>query len=238
MAKRFARVCVCTLALFCWSARPASAGEWDFLWWLEQLSGPGPFKAIAGLNITQPVACYGVPVNFDQIFTESAGEHTFLFPDFRCGGVSRQRFWIKFALRVSRAKGDNNLQYAVPLNDDERKVTMWGFMGVMDAAVLRYLDIGAAAGVYRYSGEPFDSFSKLAFEPLRVTFKPMAVNPHSRSIWREFLELRYTVSSVPGGFDDRDFGAIANTFETNKEFQSTFAVVFNFSLPLTAALRR
>jgi hypothetical protein len=220
------------------TARSASAGEWDFLWWLEQLSGPGPFKAVAGLNITQPIACYGVKANrAEEAVAMSVGTPEF-FPDFTCGRAARQRVWVRFALRVSRATGDNTLQYAVPLTGDERKVTVWGFGVIADVALRTYLDLGTSVGLTRYSGQPFDSFSRFTIEPIRVTFKPLAVGERVDWRWREFLELRYTASAFPAGFNDADFRALSGTFQSRKEIQSTFAVILNFASLIDRALDR
>lgn len=240
MVRKCLRVSVCAMVLLFCSARSASAGEWDFLWWLEGLSGPGPFH---GWRITEPLLCYGVKAtDRTQAFTLETGEPELFFSELTCGKASRRRVWVKVAVRFGRATGDNNLQYGATLNDDQRKVTLWDFAGVVDVSLRPYLDVGTSLGVLHFTGKPSDTldfgFSKVALEPIRLTFRPLAIGERFSTDWREVLEFRYTSTIVPEGFDDTDFLAAPGSFSTNKEFQSSFSVVFNFAPLLDRALKR
>ena len=240
MAMKCLRVCVCVVAMLLSSVRVASAGEWDFLWWLEQLSGPGPFL---GWRVTEPVLCYGVKADAQQDpFTLDTGTPTLYPAKLTCGRVARRLVWAKVGVRVGRATGDNNLQYGQFLSDDQKKVTVWDFGAVVDVSLRPYIDVGSGIGILRFSGKPIPGsdfgFSKIALEPIRVTVRPLAIGDRVSNDWREILELRYTSMLVPDGFDDDDFEALPDTFRPNTEFQSSVSLVFNFAPLIDRARRR
>lgn len=238
MVRTYVRLSVCLVVLLFAGVRPASAAEWDFFEWLERLSGPGPFKSLAGFNFTETFACYGVKSQTSvEALTRTTGDPG-IWADISCGRAARQRIWARFGLKVMRLKGDNDLQYitVAPLSEDDRKVRLWGFMFVTDVSLRPYLDVGAGAGVLRFSGPLFDTFTRFALEPTRVTVKPLAIGDRVPGRWREVLELRHTILYVPGGFDDRDFNAVLGSFNTKSEFQSKFSIVLNLA-PLVDALR-
>lgn len=231
MVRTSVRVSLFVLVMSCVLPRPAAAAEWDFFEWLERLSGPGPFRSIAGLNLTETFACYGVKANTsEEALAVTAGEPE-LFFDISCGRAARQRVWARLGVNVMRMRGDNDLQYVTvaPLSEDDRKVRVWGVLLVADVSLRPYLDVGAGAGVLRFSGPLFDGFGRFALEPTRVTLKPLAIGNRVPFRWREVLQLRHTTLYVPGGFDDGDFNALLGSFSTRSELQTRFSVVLNLA---------
>ena len=243
MARRAARLLVCVVVLMFGSVRPASAGEWDILWWLEQLSGPGPFFAPFRLNVSEPLFCYGIKAPNARLAhtdTPAASAVREFFPArFTCGQAARQRVWVRFSASLSRASGDNNLKYATVLTGKDLRVTRWSYSAVADVSVRPYVDVGTSLGLVTFKGKPFDTFTRLTFEPIRVTLKPLAIGDAVDSWYlRELLQFRYTAAYIRGGLTDADFNALPGTSSSGSEFQSSFAMTINFSGPLDKWLGR
>jgi hypothetical protein len=230
--KKLVLIGLATFVLGLVPARPAEA-QAVFIRWLEKLSGPGPFT---GLGFELYGICYGVPKGDPRDTdppTTAASRNWFV--DINCGRASRGSADERglninraaIGLHYSRMWGDNELQYdpAVP-EDQTDRVTASLLMGIADFGLIRALDVGAGVGFIRFSGTPAPAFSKLTFEPIRVTFKPIALK-RAGAYRHEALQLRVVMTVLPGGFDAEDFGALAGTFKSNTEIQGNLYLLLN-----------
>jgi hypothetical protein len=228
-------VLVAFAALICGvlPARPADA-QTGFIRWLERLSGPGPFVG-GGLEIN--ALCYGVQKDRAIDPDASSDRAAAWFWDANCGRAARDRRRITVGASWARMVGDNTLQYdaAVP-PDLTRRVTASMFLANADVGVVRSIDVGAAVGFTQFSGAPPGSFTRPTIEPLRVTWKPLAMKPmplqtgaaDARAAYRrEWLQIRLAVTVLPGGFDAEDFGAIPGSYKSGTEVQTNLYVMVN-----------
>jgi hypothetical protein len=226
---------VCSLV----PVRPAEA-QAGFIRWLERLSGPGPF---VGGGVEVYALCYGVrkdqPVDPDASGDRAAS----WFFDANCGRAARDRRRVTIGAQWARLAGNNTLQYdaSVPAALTDR-VSATLFLATADVGVVRPLDVGASAGFIRFAGAPPGAFTRPAIEPLRLTWKPLAMRPVGRGpngtipadaaaalYRREWLQIRLVVTLLPGGFDAEDFGAIPGTFHSGTEVQSNVYVIVNLA---------
>lgn len=237
--KRLVLIALATLALGLVPARPAAA-QAGFVRWLEKLSGPGPFVG-AGLEIYG--LCYGVEkaLPTDPEVTEraaaAAGPQWFFDPN--CGRAARDQRRLTVGVQLSKLVGDNGLQYddSVPAKLHDT-VGASIFMGTADLGVHRSLDVGAALGFVHFTGAPPGGFSRVMLEPIRVTWKPLAMKPVSpnasaaeaRAAYRrEWLQIRVVMTVLPGGFDAEDFGAIPGSYKSGTEVQGNLYVMANIA---------
>jgi len=189
--------------------RPADA-QAAFIRWLERLSGPGPFYG-AGFEV--------YPVCFN------ATDQAWTVLDMDCGGTVRGERSLRiervlFGVQYSKLRGNNELLYdpAIPA-DQTDSVGATIFLGSADVGFIRALDVGASVGFIRFSGMPSEAFSRTIFEPLRITFKPLAMK--ASSVRRdEWLQIRLVTTVLPGGFDAEDFGAIPGSYSSGTEVQA------------------
>lgn len=229
--KRLILIALAAFALSLASARPASA-QAGFIRWLEKLSGPGPFVG-GGLELYG--LCYGGEKASVLDADASATGKSKWFWDSNCGRAARDRQRLTVGVQLSKMLGDNGLQYdeSVPA-DRHDTVGASLFLGTADLGVTRALDIGAAVGFIHFTGAPPGAFTRPAIEPLRVTWKPLAMKPLAagadsarQQYRREWLQLRIVIDVLPGGFDAEDFGAIPGTFKTGTEVQGNLYVIVN-----------
>jgi hypothetical protein len=197
------------LALMLLPARPASAQGW---WrWLEELSGPGP--------LTGPEFEFTV-----HAITSGQGGRQGLFSDVDPKNAGK----VKGAIRVDVAYmwGHNNQTYAAGVSAPAN-VHAFAYLGAFDGAVRPWLDLGAGAGVLRFSNTPGGAFSKFALQPVRVIWKPFAMK-HSTDrefVMRQAFQIRYTGMVVPGGFDAADFGAVVGSYASGTKYHNTLSLV-------------
>lgn len=218
--------CACGLV----PARPANA-QAGFIRWLEKLSGPGPF---VGTGIEIYGLCYGAEKATVAAQDSSAAEAKTWFWDVNCARSARDRQRITVGVQFAKMWGNNNLQYdeeAVPENlRDTVGATV--LLGSADLGVARALDVGAGVGFIHFTGAPPGGFSRVLFEPLRVTWKPLASRPSagisSAQLYkREWLQLRLVMTVIPKGFDAEDFGAIPGSYKSGTEVQANMYLIVN-----------
>lgn len=202
-------------------ARAVSAA--GFLEWLERLSGPGPFK---GLGIELTFVCYGAPTAEPG---EASIENVRWSTDVDCRRIDRDRPRVSAGVRAALLTGDNNLEYESPLPPGGETVQLFSFMGTADYSLSRTFDIGAGAGFMRFTGAPAGPFAKVALQAVRFTWRPLTMGVEGRreSYKREWLQIRYIATLVPGGFDAADFGARPGSFDSGTEFLSSINVVIS-----------
>lgn len=234
--KRVLFLALVVLGLALIPARPASA-QAGFIRWLEKLSGPGPFVG-AGIEIYG--LCYGaekaLATDPDPVErADNTGARWFFDPN--CGRAARDQRRLTIGVQLSRLVGDNGLQYdeSVPAKLHDT-VGASIFMGTADLGVHRSLDVGSALGFVHFTGAPPGGFSRVMIEPIRVTWKPLAMKPvpanasaaEARAAYRrEWLQIRVVMTVLPGGFDAEDFGAIPGSYKSGTEVQGNLYVMAN-----------
>jgi hypothetical protein len=225
---RAARTGLLVLAFTLASAAPAFAQS-GIIRWLEKLSGPGPFVGV-GLEIYG--LCYANEKGAIAAPDASATAERQWFWDVNCGRAARDRQRLTVGVQFSKLTGDNDLQYDESVPADQRdSVGATILLGSADLGVTRALDIGACIGFLHLSGTPAGSFTRPMLEPLRVTWKPLAMRPGAAdpltAYKREWLQLRVVMTVLPGGFDAEDFGAIPGSYKSGTEIQANFYVIVN-----------
>jgi hypothetical protein len=212
------------------SARPADA-QAGFIRWLEKLSGPGPFVG-AGLEIYG--LCYAAEKDSITAPEPAATEPRRWFFDVNCARAARDRQRLTIGVQFSKMIGDNNLQYDASVPDDlHDTVGATALLGSADLTVARPLDLGVGVGFLHFTGGLPGSFTRFALEPLRVTWKPLAMRPAADSsdrmglYKREWLQIRLVMTVIPGGFDAEDFGAIPGSYRSGTEVQANMYLIVN-----------
>jgi hypothetical protein len=242
-------LCVVSLAI----ATPADAWLGDG--WFERLSGPGPFR---GFSIDLRLLCLASPDSPPNPTFAPAGEKTITdmlndnriaragtFPQradagawvtvFGCHFLTRDEPRLELGVQYSRmnAKGDENLldySHRPGVTPQDEDVRFNSFMLTADLRVNRIFDVGAAIGRGSFSSPAnvFSSFSKLVFEPVRITVRPLStVLKNNRLV--EALLIRGEGRMFKGGFTDVEFGARPGSYVEPGELAWGWALVFDVS---------
>jgi hypothetical protein len=212
-----------SIALFCalllFRSAPANAG---ILEWIDQLSGPGPFWGFA-----REARLHCVPIGQPDDRPDAiAGRKSTAASQCPNEVPTNQRNILSVNMGVGIAwAAHNNLPYASDATD--KTVRLMSFEPSVWWSPVPSLAVGAAAGVYRFSGPAFDTFKRGFIKPVQVELKPFAL-PRSRWTTKaEIFTIRTGYSLVPKGFEARDFGAIGS-FKTEHEALPTIAVLLDF----------
>jgi hypothetical protein len=224
-------VIVGLLALACGLVPAPASAQAGFIRWLEKLSGPGPFVG-GGLEIYG--LCYGAEKASISAPEPPGTEPRRWFFDVNCARAARDRQRLTIGVQFAKMVGNNNLQYdeSVPENFRDT-VGATAFLGSADLTVARPLDLGVGLGFLHFTGTAPGSFTRVAIEPIRVTWKPLAMRPSAsedglRGLYRrEWLQLRLVMTVIPGGFDAEDFGAIPGSYRSGTEIQANMYVIVN-----------
>jgi hypothetical protein len=236
------------LVVFFLAPSTASAAEWILGGWLEQLSGPGPFKTTAGV-IEIEFLCFGEIDGFstaldnnDDGLSKFRRKLRLNLP--RRGGIggiglgcnfldpTKPRLEFGFSRGSLEAK-ENPLTYNPPLNADQKRVELRIWTITADVRVNQVLDIGMALGKATFEGQPFGEFDRVVFEPIRVTLRPLMALP-KRNTALEVLTLKFGAVRFNGGFADVDFKAQPDTFNARGEIDWTFGIGLDFGALLWA----
>jgi hypothetical protein len=218
--KTTTRLALLMSAVLLWPTHAhAARGFWG---WLEELSGPGPFK---GGGVTLPVAC--------------------LDPETRrlewCPAIRKPvdeskipREWSKIPQTVMVSfgvfnSGDGPRFADLPPNDDDNRgaVRLMSLTGLYVFHV-GALEVGPGAGFLRLSGAGFDPFYKLVLTPVNASLAPLMLASKITSRYRRLLRLELDTSFVPQGFKGTDFGNSRTAFDSGPEFITRAAVVVDF----------
>lgn len=186
-----------------------SAAHASLLSWLEELSGPGPFR---GTMVSLTVAC----VRGDELKACPAGDKN-----------TQQTVVVRLG-RLTTYDAPRFKDLPATDADNLGKVHVIPVSGLWLFRVHRSLEIGPGIGFMRVSGNGFDAFSKLSLTPLSASFTPFALNSRwSDSRWAYVLRLEFDSSFFPQGFNGRDFNNPRTTFDSGPEFLTRTGVVFD-----------
>jgi hypothetical protein len=198
-------VLIMIAVLLCPAQAHAARGFWG---WLEELSGPGPFR---GGGYAQPVACADSEGRLRWCWQPKGEDNASLIVS---AGVFNS--------------GDGPRFSDLPATDadNQGQVRLVSVSGLYLFRLHRSLDVGPGVGFFRLSGNGFDPFYKLVLTPINVSFAPLAVRSSSR--YARILRLELDQSFVPQGFDGADFGNRRTTFDSGPEFVTRATLVIDF----------
>lgn len=182
--------------------------------WLEELSGPGPFLAVQ--LPADRVICIargsnenlGVASAWGSARDKSAAQAACARDDPR--GV---KAFVSVEFPIGRSR-ENQLFPQDPKGDRNR-VTLIGVRPVFFVRATPGVDLGAGIGFTRFSGDAFDSFTRVTI-PLRARIVPAAFNGKASRATALYIALQGDL--YPKMFTAADFGARGNWTEDN-DFQ-------------------
>jgi hypothetical protein len=194
---------------------PGHAHAASFWGWLEELSGPGPFK---GYLFSTPVAC------------RQGDAWIYCGPGKLPRGAKdiRRKVELKFGVLLSDehqrfqdlprdAEGNVGHVYAVPVT------VVYAFR------LHPAFDVGPGAGLLRFSGKGFKPIYRLTVAPLHATIRPLLARRRwGDNRWRRVVRFEIDTALVTAGFDGEDFGNSQTSFRSNPEFLTKFGFVLDF----------
>ena len=208
-----ARLIIFVVAVALWPA-PAHASFWS---WLEELSGPGPFR---GYMFSFTVACVSddtlkaCPVSHDD---------------------TRQTIVVRFGRFHSNEDRPRFKDLPVSDADNRGEVHVMPVSGLWMFRLHRSLEAGSGIGFMRVSGDGFDAFSKVSLTPLSATFTPFALSEDlAKSRWAYVLRVELDTSYFPQGFSGTDFNNSRTTFDSGPEFLTRAGFVLDFGALVSA----
>lgn len=237
MFKRVVFMAMFALAVL--APRPALA-HGGFLDWLEELSGPGPFKGVmfdvrplcfvaserAGVT-TEQVTGYGNPFRSSAYLAPAQvvcqANHAVTDPQTN----ARLRMAGYVELRGFIGRSDSQ-----PLFSD-RPTELTGVVTAAAAQVFvmrqveRSIAVGAGAGVVRFSGPTVPGApTRFVMTPLAVAFTPLKWFMDDGKPGGGFITLRFDELAIRGNLNAADFNpASTSTFRTRRiDLVSSFAI--------------
>ena len=206
------RLIVFVLALVLW---PASAFAAKSFWaWLEELSGPGPFK---GYVFSVPVTCV------------QGGEGK---PCWQVVSRRESGRYQRVVLRVGYFDSGDNLRFK-DLPDtlaNRETVRVWSVSGNYMFHIASGIELGPGAGFMRFSGSGFDPIHRATVTPVTVSVAPFLLGGK----WKDrraahLLRFEFEEMLVTKGFKGADFGNTATSFSVGAEFLARVGFVVDFS---------
>jgi hypothetical protein len=148
------------------------------------------------------------------------------------------RIAVGFELVLSSKSAHNPLVYEGRAPGDGPKVTLSTFVQTVDFVPNAWLEFGAGAGVGRFSTAGFSTAWKPLIQPLRISVRPLTLLTIGRKDWKTdskdrpgwvgILQLKFNLTSFPGGFDAADFGATPGSWRVGFEALPSFGLVLDF----------
>lgn len=194
--------------------------------WLERLSGPGPF---AGLVVEARLVCVTLPDRSAEAEAHKTptderspwlgkriGSSNVWVTPVDCHFLQRDEPRLHLGFSYGRfGSQENLLDYGErQLTGDDIKVGLTTVLFTGDFQLNRAVDVGAAIGWGRFRPAEFDDlfspFSRFAFQPLRVTMRPLAIFGEDPRL--DVLVLRADATRFNGTFIAEDFGARPGSF--------------------------
>lgn len=98
----------------------------------------------------------------------------------------------------------------------------------------RSFEAGFGAGMMRFSGDGFNSFSRFTVSPAILSFAPFALA--TGDSWAQIFKLRLEETYITKGMTGLDFGNTATRFSTDAELNRRFGFLID-GVALRHALR-
>jgi len=233
--------------------QPAEAGLFG---WIERLSGPGPFYAVGfpfpvacrGLRDSSekqirnelaelldvmfpPVLVKDDPtkeelakkIRQDRIHeaVRSVTPRSW-FPAWNCRGADRHGAYLIFGWDFLYLWTHSTN----PATATKEPVRAWSIVPYIDVRLNQFVELGLGFGFTHFYGPAFGCFTRPTFEPLRVTFKPIAAI--SRGKYAEFVQARMTATTF-GKIRSSDFDNSVESFTDSGHWTWGAMVMLDFS---------
>lgn len=197
-------VCICLLSPA--AARADDGGWWE---WLEKMSGP----RMRGIGTDVHLLCLddtGKAFACERLFGGFADDKT--FKDIKHQIDFRVGFYWKVGERFSDVGGDTGSIFA------------WKLMALYHYHVHPQLNVGVGAGYLPVFGKDFDLFSRGIITPVSVVWAPL----NKGGVWGRSFYVRAETSYITQGMSGADFNNPTTKFATKGEWNSSFAIGFDF----------
>jgi hypothetical protein len=195
--RRYVMASILSWALIAIAPGTAEAQRGGFWRWWDSLSGPGPFN---GIVYDQSIYSLGM---------ERGTSVKTWFPDPTATKADPKRRYLRLGLQLGWLWAQKNpLTYAAPRDQDPPGVNAMPFAATADVGVAKGIDVGAAVGGVRFSGDGF-GFTKFALTP-RLSIRPAVLFSDNPGRRHEVLEIRFFATMMPGTIEADDFGAIGS----------------------------
>jgi hypothetical protein len=207
-------VCGAVLALLLIPAR-AQAGWWD---WFDQLSGPGPFTTsaiywsefrIAGIP-KPPIEGQPEPLLAEALATDD--------PDI-----------LRWLVTLRYVAMSNEKQRGTPNNPVD--IRLAPFDVAVSYRFAPFVDVGGGVSVLTFSGQGFDTFSRVGLLLPKITLTPLALVPlkpgPQRTLLRSFkfyIDVTWTKS-----FSAADFNNAVPPFPSDHNHLTRMGFVIDFA---------
>ncbi len=205
------RVVLIGVLALCALARPANAfAQGDFLDWLEQFSGPGPFH---GVTIGTRVVCV----------RDNAGtlEHGLCFNDTDPNIKTVMNVEFGFATSGSQARFPDTPNDVGVVHASRLNVTYMYRVSPM-------LDVGIGIGALTFSGDSFENQVHPILTPFAVTFTPLGMLHGPKSVkWGRVLRVKFADRYVFSDIRAVDFHS-ASSYLKHGEFNPGFGIGVDF----------
>ena len=204
----------------------SSVAHADFLDWIDELSGPGPFW---GPAVDARIYCFGIDKSTpNATLGADADDVNKVCLVNRVGksSASNKRAVVAIDMTAGIAwSTDNHLQYA---DGTKKGVNLAWFEPAIWVLPIPQVAVGSGFGLDRFFSREdnvFDAFNRGYIRP-QVEISPFDFpKTHVSSLRR--LTLRFSAQIIPHGFEAKDFGAIG-PFKTDHEVLKSFAIVYDF----------
>ena len=201
------------------AAWPSTAHA-DFLSWLEELSGPGPFR---GDVLWVPVMCRDrAPALVET--AEPGRWHPCLVRVTTLKeqeATRKQPVPVLVAVKFGWFRSNNGPRFKdLPATDPDNqgRVSALPVSGLFLFRVHRAVDVGAGAGFLRVSGKGFDPLYRLSLTPFSASVTPLALNcAWQDHPWAYILRAEFETSYIRGGFKGSDFNNTRTAFKSGPE---------------------
>jgi len=208
------KVPLLALLMVCALLRPASAfASVDFIDWLEQFSGPGPFYGHILQSAGARILCVYDEDGHRRLGTclsDTSNKIKFI--------VSGQFSWT--------SSHDNPRFFDAPATDTRNRDAVHASTALVDFSfrVHPMLDIGVGVGTLTFTGDGFDNQTHAILTPLQVTLVPFGMLRGKNSLkWGRVLRISFAERYVMGDISAADFNSLASYFK-NGELNRSISV--------------
>lgn len=213
------RIVFIFLAAMCALAWPGTArAQSDFIDWLNQFSGPGPFHGhFRSLN--SRVLCT----------TDDGGmQHV----DWWCGNDTKPAIKWVVAAEVAWPDSDSNPRFADATSEAQNTlpVRLTRVIGTVSYRFHPMVDLGVGVGAFVFSGDGFTNQVHPILSPLTLTFTPLGFlhGEGNAARWGRLIRFKYAERYVLGDIRAQDFNSLKSTYFKSGEWNNNFSVGVDF----------
>jgi hypothetical protein len=225
-------------------SRADAVGWWG---WLEELSGPGPFKGTPPLDLSVTLFCSKVRENeglrwclrpgdlrknpFEDLWTPP--------PPVSTESNLSEKITQGIDLRYFRLTSDGDKSLFPADSPDDKRAVIVNIVEVLYfLRPYRALDVGLGAGWINFSGDGLTagprSFQE--FSTSRITLTPVHLALTPAAFWRnpppglKMFRLEFEEKYITKGFNGADFGDSVTAFEVGGELRSTWRIAVDLGV--------